>query len=394
MSIIIFGDLFTFPDGSAATNRVHTYAKGFTEHGFNCHVITFFNQINEQFEGNIDGYSYYIPFKQKKRGKYLAQRRFHKFMKYIYTLALIRKLHKKEKVIVINVWTNLLLTHLFAWLLARMCGAKLMVECSEHPLRKFQGSTINRIQGEIKFFLESRLSDGVFCISRYLVDFYLEHGVPIHKLLLVPSTVDPSRFEGHGKSPLAFRYIGYFGSLSFTRDNIDVLIKGFAQVKHSFPDIHLVLGGFCTQQEKVQLMDLISELNLDNDVHVLGYLTRSEILRYICNSEILVMVRSNDLQSKASYPSKLTEFLSTGKPVITSNVGEISNYLNDREHVYFVEAGDVDGMAATINELLTDYAKAEQTGKNGKSLTDSVFNYHFQSGRIIKYIGNNNHREL
>lgn len=393
MSYIIFGDLFTFPEGNAATNRVHTYAKGFKEHGINCHVITFFNQYSEQFEGSTDGYRYYIPFKQKKRGKHLAQRRFHKFMKYIHAFTIIRKLHKKEKVIVINVWTNLLLTHMFAWLLARMCGAKLMVECSEHPLRNFQGSTVNRIQGEVKFFIESRFCDGVFCISRYLVDFYREHGVPIHKLLLVPSTVDPSRFEAAGKSPLAFRYIGYFGSLTFTRDNIDVLIKGFAQAKLTFPDIHLVLGGFCTQQEKVQLIELISELNLDNDVHVLGYLTRSEILRYICNSEILVMVRSNDLQSKASYPSKLTEFLSTGKPVITSNVGEISDYLKDREHVYFVEAGDVDGMAATIHELLTDYAKAEQTGKNGKSLTDSVFNYHFQSGRIIKYIENNNHRE-
>lgn len=393
MSYVIFGDLFTFPEGNAATNRVHTYAKGFTEHGVKCHVITFFNLYSDQFEGNVDGYNYYIPFKQRKRGKYLVQRRFHKFMKYIHTLALIRKLHKDEKVKVINVWTNLLITHLFAWVLARMVGAKLMVECSEHPLRYFQGSFLKRKQGEIKFYIESRLCDGVFCISRFLVDFYRGHGVADSKLLLVPSTVDPSRFEVSGKSPMTFRYIGYFGSLTFTRDNIDVLIRAFAGTRQSFPEIHLVLGGFCSNQEKEQLIDLITQLNLDPYVHVLGYLSRSEIQSYICHSDILVMVRNNDLQSKASYPSKLTEFLSTGKPVITSNVGEISDYLKDREHVYFVEAGDVNGMRDTLNELLTSYEKAVQTGKNGKSLTGSIFNYHFQSGRIIKYIGNNNHRE-
>jgi len=43
MSIVIFGDIFTFPDGGAATNRVYTYAKGFTENGIKTHVICFTN---------------------------------------------------------------------------------------------------------------------------------------------------------------------------------------------------------------------------------------------------------------------------------------------------------------------------------------------------------------
>jgi hypothetical protein len=41
MSIVIYGDVFTFPECSAATNRVYTYAKGFIENGISVHVICF-----------------------------------------------------------------------------------------------------------------------------------------------------------------------------------------------------------------------------------------------------------------------------------------------------------------------------------------------------------------
>jgi hypothetical protein len=38
MAIVIFGDNFSFPEGNAATNRIYTYAKGFTENNVNTFV--------------------------------------------------------------------------------------------------------------------------------------------------------------------------------------------------------------------------------------------------------------------------------------------------------------------------------------------------------------------
>jgi len=49
------------------------------------------------------------------------------------------------------------------------------------------------------------------------------------------------------------------------------------------------------------------------------------------------MVRSNNEESRASYPSKLSEFLASSKPVITVNVGEIPNYIVDGVNAFMVE---------------------------------------------------------
>ena len=44
MSVVIIGDMFSFPEGDAATNRVLTFAKGFLENGQKVHVICFGNE--------------------------------------------------------------------------------------------------------------------------------------------------------------------------------------------------------------------------------------------------------------------------------------------------------------------------------------------------------------
>ncbi len=109
--------------------------------------------------------------------------------------------------------------------------------------------------------------------------------MPDNKLFLIPSTVDPARFYPNGETPFPHPYIGYFGGLTFNRDNVDILIKAFASLTNNHPDMNLILGGFCSEKEMTQIKNLIKDLNLTSKVTVLEYLSRNEIIRYIIHSE-------------------------------------------------------------------------------------------------------------
>jgi len=253
-------------------------------------------------------------------------------------------------------------------------------------MRAFQGSKSSRKKGVWKFKLETRLADGIFCISRYLVNFYKSHGVSDEKLFLVPSTVDPSRFVTNLERPFDRPYIGYFGSLTIKRDNVDALIRAFTTFGPSHPEYSLVLGGFSPENEKKKILDLVEESGLSSRINVMGYLTREEVLQYIMHADILVMTRSNDLAAQASYPSKLTEFLATGKPVVTMNVGEISDFLTEGENAYLVEPGNSEALAAKLDHVANNYEFALKVGKNGKKMTEGVFNYDYQAKGMIDFI--------
>ncbi len=386
MSFVIFGDIFSFPDGGAATNRVYTYANGFKENGEVVHVICFTNDYMDVHEGEVDGIRYYQPLAEKNRSNNFIVRNWKKMVKHYNTYSIIRKINRSDKIIAINSCSNFLSTHVFAFLLARVAGCKMVVECNEHPLRYYQGSLLKKMQGELNFFFERQVSDGVFCISHYLVDLYRSKGFNNKKLFLVPSTVDPNRFVARGNKPVEYKYIGYFGSLSFGRDNVDLLINAFSIFAKQHHDMQLVLGGFSSEEESKKIITLTGQLYLQDRVVLLGYLSREDVLSYVSHADVLVMVRGNDLQSQASYPSKLSEFLASGKPVVTVNVGEIAMYMKDGEEVFMVEAGNVQAMADKLHYVFTHPNEAAHVAAKGKALTDTVFNYNYQAKRMIGFI--------
>jgi len=386
MAIVIFGDSFSFPEGNSATNRIYTYAKGFTENNVNTYVICNRNDYLTDGNGVIDRIQYFNPINQSERSNSFFKRNWFKAAKYLNTIRLIKRINKQDKITAILIDTHESFTHLFSYYLARRIKAKLIVEKSEHPLRLFQKNTLKKVQGLIKQKIESHFCDGILCISQFLVDYYKHHGLPQGKLFLTPSTVDPGRFTQAGEKPVHYPYIGYFGGLTFNRDNIDVLIKAFVLISNKHPDVYLVVGGFCTEDERKQLENLILDLKISSRVNLLEYLPRAEIVNYIMHSDILVMVRAKDLETQASFPSKLTEYLVTSKPVISVNVGEISDYLTDGVNSFLVEPGNCVVLAEKLDYVLNNYKLALEIAQRGKQLTNTIFNYNFQAKRMIGYI--------
>lgn len=386
MTVIIFGDNFSFPEGTAGTNRIITYAKGFVDNNVNTYVICFKNYYTENHFGTIDRIKYFNPLFQARRNKLFLVRNFHKAKKYFNTIKIIRNLKDSEAISAVITDTQSFTTFIFSFLLSRYVRTKLIYEKSEHPLRLYQKNILTKLVGYIVFKSEAFLSDGTLCISKFLITFYKDHGVSEKKLLLVPSTVIPQRFEKKYERIIKSPYLGYFGGLTFKRDNIDILINAFASISGKHPEIQLVLGGFCSENEKKKIKELIDELKISSRTIILEYLPREEVVKYIVQSRVLVMVRGKDMESDASFPSKLTEYLATGIPIITVNVGEISEYLTDGLNSFIVPAADINALANKIDFVLDNYDLALEIAKKGKELTSSVFNYNYQSKRILNFI--------
>ncbi len=394
-AIVIFGDTFTFPEGNAATNRVHTFARGFHENGIEVFVVCFRNDYVETVNGSINGIHYYHPYNQTKRSSSILIRRWVKLYKYFRTYRTIKTINKDHRILAINLWTNRLLVQLFVYFLGLVNKTSVIHEHSEHPLREFQKPAIKRIWGETKSYLGTRLCDGIFCISKYLINFYRDRGVNDRKLLLVPSTVDTQRFVNTGRPPLPFEYILYCGSLTIQKDGVDILIDSFYRLSREFPHIKLVLlGKGDSLTEELMIKRKVEALGLSDKVQFPGQISRDEVPAYICHAKILALARPRSIIADAGFPSKLTEYLSSGKPVVVTSVGEIPDYLIDNEHAFLSEPNNAEEFADRLTYALHNYENALSVGERGKELTSHVFNYKFQASRMIDFIKRLSSKEL
>lgn len=387
MSIVILGDSFTFPEGTAATNHAYTYARGFLECGIKTYIICTENEYLENYDGEKDSIYYFHPFARKERSSSFFMRRWHKFMKYIRTFTLVRRLDSQEKITAINLWTYRLGTQLFAFFLARVFKTKLIIERSEHPLRNFRENPLSQFLGRTRVAFERSLYDGVFCMTNYLIDFYRKAGYHDSSLFLVPSTVDTNRFKIKSPSPFDFNYILYCGSLTIMKDGVDILIESFNKISGKFEDLKLVLvGKGDTIEEEEAIKKLIISLNLNDRVVLTGQLPRAEIPRYLINARVLALARPRSKVADAGFPSKLTEYLSTGNPVVVTKVGEIPFYLKDNDTAFLAEPGDIVSFSEKLEFVLDNYDLARSVAVRGKELTATVFSYKYQAMRMIGYI--------
>ena len=387
MSIVIFGDDFPFPEGDAATNRVHTYAKGFIENGLSVHVICFASDYNTEDSGSINGINYYHPFGQRERNKFLFIRAWHKFTKYFKTLDLFIRINKGDPVLAIISYTQSLTCQFYIYLIAKLISTKLISEHGEHPLKKYQGSSLRIMRGELKSYLGSKSCDGILCISQYLIDFYAARGIKRERLFLVPSTVDTDRFKIKDTSPLKINYILYCGTLTLLKDGVDILIKSFALISERFPELCLVLLGKAnTIENEILLKTLVNDLTITERVIFKGQIPRNEVPAYLTNAKILALARPSSIIADAGFPSKLTEYLATGIPAVVTAVGEIPVYLKDGLNAFVCEPDSTEKFAEKLQFVLDNYSDAKNIAIEGRKLTETIFNYNYQASRIVEFI--------
>jgi len=77
----------------------------------------------------------------------------------------------------------------------------------------------------------------------------------------------------------------------------------------------------------------------------------------------------------AAFPTRLPEYLSTGRPVLTTAVPDVPLYLTPDLHAKIVKPDSVNAIAEGLIELWNEPAKAKAMGILGQKRGAEVFDY-------------------
>jgi glycosyltransferase involved in cell wall biosynthesis len=374
-----------FPIGNAATNRIFLLAKSQMQ-AFNIVEIfilgpTEYGAIrNKKIKGQIEGINYYYTcYTTSLSSKKLKSRTIKKQLIKVKRILLrligigayfIKNIFKKNKADIILLYIeDSLFLFLSFYIYCKLFSIKLVTDIVEIPFFKKEKSILRKLNN----FIISKCFDGLIVISQYLFDFYSKWSIPILK---VPILVNFDEIEGQPKNFSNTPYIAYCGVLNEDKDGVFTLIKVFAELNLIQPSLKLVLiGESINTIDEDRLKRLIIKNNLFDKVILTGYIERVEMLRYLIDAKLLILIKPNNLQSKYCFPSKIGEYLATGNPILTTNIGEIRNYLINNENAFLVEPDNLDGLVERLLKVLSDDNLLDRIGKNGKETCKKYFNY-------------------
>lgn len=238
-----------------------------------------------------------------------------------------------------------------------------------------------------KFFYNIVLSSlsGLALMTRTLFsDFSFYNNL---KIVHLPMTVDLNRFNGSKEILDKFKspYIAFVGVMDDKKDGVSILIEAFNKIKDQYPShsVYLV-GGW--NYDTPHHLKLINEYNLTDRVHWMKEYPRDLIPNIICNADLLVLPRPDSKQAQGGFPTKLGEYLASGVPVCATTVGEIPDYLEDNESVFFAEPGSVESFADAMNRALSDPLNAKRVGLNGRAVAEKDFNKDIQAKKLYDFL--------
>ncbi len=227
--------------------------------------------------------------------------------------------------------------------------------------------------------------DKVFTISTFIKKFLVERGVDKNKLQVYPMIVDPNRFSVVEKQNVGYRYIAYCGNLQNSKDGVADLIEAYGTTEQAKKLFKLVLVGKKPSQEEMEIYEnMIAKYFLEDNVIFTGQVQYYDIPQMLKNADVLALCRPANHQAEGGFPTKMGEYLSTGNPVLVTNVGDMELYIKDGVNGYISKADDVKMFRDKLEYIAIHYNEAKTVGEKGKELVFSSFNYKVQTAKVLE----------
>lgn len=383
---------YPFPDGLAATNRIKAYSKALLLQGVDVTVIIPEPRENKENlkeyncpydSGCYDGINYIYPSGRYKnrykilralsiKTKYRSIRGFYKTVKYLL------KNKDFDHIIISNDVPS------YLWIYSQC--AKLIKAKSIFIFDEYPTPIRHKLKSDIPFWKKFAYKkvlkniDAYISITQNLLEYYKRFvNIPGYVLSII---VDFEKFSL--KTSSKFRHIIYMGNMELSKDNVDLIIKAFAEISPDFPDYSLHLYGNPSEATKIILKDLIANLRMDNVVFMDGKISSDEVPYVLNSSSLLVSSQPATLRANGGFPTKLGEYLSTGIPVIMTDVGENSKELVDMHSCIFAKPNDVQDFADKMRWVLANYDKSVEIAERGKCFIRDKYSLEI-TGTKLKY---------
>jgi glycosyltransferase involved in cell wall biosynthesis len=374
-----------FPIGMAATNRIISYAKYLaifknvtvlipapTEDKYNLNNKFAYGEL-EKLKFEYTNKTTIWPFDKNKIIKMI--------------IILVGLFNLIKKIIILKpksiiIYSSLNYTRKTLLILRPILKFNIFAEENEYPKILKKTNQKIRIKNYLKFYSKC---DGMIVMTKELKKYY--KSINVRNIFHLPMTVDIARFNSVFLNFLNFEYFIYVGGGGgFERDGVVNIIESFSMFNELYPDIKLIIIGKLDNNKPLtnEIFLIIENKKIKENIIFLGAKRSEQIPNYLINSLGIVMAPQTNFES-GGFPTKLGEFLASGRPVITTSVSEIPFYLNNKNS-FLIEPGNNNSIFLAMKKIKENSIIADKIGIEGKKTAELHFNITTYKDNLIEFL--------
>jgi glycosyltransferase involved in cell wall biosynthesis len=231
----------------------------------------------------------------------------------------------------------------------------------------------------LRFFERKLLeqSDMIIAVSEYTkTELKKYYGLTERRIRVIHNGVSVERFrpaldKAQAKVELGLRaedkVVLYVGRL-YSRKGLFTLIQSIPFVVKKFKDVKYVISGKGLKGEVQKLAEHAAKLKVERNILFTGYFPDAKLPRLYQAADIFAFSTMYE-----NFPFAVLEALSSGLPVVTTDVGGIPELVVDGQNGFLVKPFDAQGLAERILFLLESPRLCAEFGRNGRNTVIEKF---------------------
>lgn len=383
-----------FPNGMAATGRIKCYAKAIMNAGLECEVLIFqrteITSRNNKFgKGIVDSVPFQYLGGTPIRSSNMFVRKINDILDQIKLFKYLKKNVGKEDVIFTYYRQNPIEKFLLPF--AKKKKWNIYRELCEYPYATSKIDSYTEKKCEQYMTTTFRQYTGAICISQRLLELAQKY-YPNGEYIKVPILIDEKNwnFAEVKSKKMRSPYIFHSGALFQQKDGIIDVLNAFADALPSLPSgtCYYFTGNAEKSVDKDLILQTIHNRKIEKNVVFLGFLTHDELMEYMKGSALFIIYKNDNIQNQYCFSTKLGEYLLSGNPIITTDIGESSFYLKNGVNAYIVENGNREELVNAIINAINNIAGREKIGKNAITTAKENFCFESQSEKLKTFFTN------
>ena len=248
------------------------------------------------------------------------------------------------------------------------------------------GNLADRLFAPVETFFEEHFrkrADASLTLTTALRARAIALGVPAASVLTMPHGADVEGVKPRPRLPARQALglepgrpvIGYVGLL-FRRD-AQLLLEAFGLLLDRVPRVQMLVIG--NSDMRVPANWLAS-----GSVKVTGTLSYDGLQAHIAACDLMVLPMRNSLANRGRWPSKVCDYLASGRAVVTTRVGDVAELL-ERAQCGILTEDTPEAFAAAIQAGLTDREAADAMGAKGRNIAAQELDWSILTERLERF---------
>lgn len=394
-NLIIYSDFLLHNSVTAAGNRMAKYAKAIANE--NCSVYILSKNCdfdpNNPFLKIISKNCWYVGIQSENRVSVLKF--FSNIIRFSNSLTGSSKMLFYPSNNAFMDWTSLFYLKIFH-------KKEVFIEINERrifykDISVFKGvKNINIPQVTLKFLytkISMRISEilvryfnGMIFISRN-IENYFKPLLKSKKSIRIPILCEPidskQNLSLYNESDVF--QIGFSGQIRIHKENLDLLLNALNTLKIKGYKVRLNLYG--PNIEAKQIKNYIEQLELNKDIIFHGNINYSQLNIELKSNHLLVIARGKTPQNHYGFSTKLSDYLSSGIPVLATRVSDVDYFMKDNYNGFLIEPDSENEITKKLEYIINSYNDISSKIVNQAfQLINNEFSYFNYSGILQSFL--------